>query len=152
MTETIETLDPEETLDPIGSESVQDPEPEPEPEPECTLIEAVVIGHLASALEFENVYAERPTDPPAKYYIVEKTAAGEENHICSATVVVQSISASSLLEAAQMSKDAEKAMKTITAKTDVGKCKLNSAYNFTDAETKEYRYQAVFNLYYVEGE
>ena len=27
-------------------------------------------------------------------------------------------------------------------------CKLNSDYNFTNTETREYRYQAVFNLYY----
>ena len=31
-------------------------------------------------------------------------------------------------------------------------CRLNSAYNFTDTEAKQYRYQAVFDLYYTEGE
>ena len=117
-----------------------------------TLIEATVISHLASVLGTDDVFAERPVNPPSCYYVIEKTAAGKKNHVSMATVAVQSISSDSLLEAAQMSKDAEMAMETITGVTDVSCCRLNSAYNFTDAETKEYRYQALFDLYYVEGE
>lgn len=116
------------------------------------LIEATVIGFLSSQLYTNDVYAERPIDLPAEYYIVEKTAAGEENHIQKATVAVQSISSVSLLNAATMSKAAEKAMKSITSIAGIGKCQLNSAYNFTNPETREYRYQAIFDLYYVEGE
>ena len=117
------------------------------------LIEAAVIGYLASALTSSVVYAERPNNPPAKYYIVEKTAAGEENHVKSATVAVQSISATSLLEAAEMSNGVEQAMKAIADTVhQIGRCRLNSAYNFTDPETREYRYQAVFDIYYTEGE
>lgn len=154
MTEMIETLDPEETLDPIGSETTQDPEPEsePEPEPACTLIEAIVISHLASVLNTDDVYAERPTDPPAKYYVIEKTAAGRKNFVSTATVAVQSISSGSLLEAAQMSKDAERAMENLITVANVSAVRLNSAYNFTDPETREYRYQAIFDLYYMEGD
>ena len=117
-----------------------------------TLIEATVISHLAFVLGTDDVFAERPVNPPSSYYVIEKTAAGKKNHVSMATVAVQSISSESLLEAAQMSKDAEMAMETITGVTDVSCCRLNSAYNFTDAETKEYRYQALFDIYYVEGE
>lgn len=116
------------------------------------LIEASVIGHLSRELGTAEVYAERPNTPPNAYYLIEKTAAGENNHIRMATIAVQSISRNSLLEAAQMSKAAEKAMKTLPENTDISGCRLNSAYNFTDAETREYRYQAVFDIYYVEGE
>ena len=117
-----------------------------------TLIEATVIGYLSSALQTNNVYAERPIDLPEEYYIIEKTAAGEENHIQKDTVAVQSISSVSLLNAATMSKAAEKAMKAIISIAGIGKCQLNSAYNFTNPETREYRYQAIFDLTYVEGE
>lgn len=116
------------------------------------LIEATVIGYLSGLLHTTNVYAERPVDLPVEYYIVEKTAAGEENHIQKATVAVQSISSVSMLNAAVMSKSVEKAMKSITSVAGIGKCKLNSAYNFTNSETREYRYQAIFDLTYVEGE
>lgn len=117
-----------------------------------TLIEATVISHLATELKTTDVYAERPVNPPDEYIIVEKTSSGETNHIQRATVAVQSISKTSLLNAAQTSKAVEKAMKKIIEVTDVSRCKLNSAYNFTDTGTREYRYQAVFDLYYMEGE
>ncbi len=117
-----------------------------------TLIEATVISHLAAELQTTEVYAERPASVPDEYYIIEKTSSGETDHIQRATIVVQSISGSSLLRAAEMSKAAEKAMRKLTGQADVSRCKLNSAYNYTDTETKEYRYQAVFDIYYMEEE
>ena len=117
------------------------------------LIEAQVISHLATALKDTNVFAERPDDPPAKYWIVELTGADEINHIQRATIAVQSISASSLVEAAEMCADVRKNLPLIVQTTDnLSSCRLNSAYNFTNPETREYRYQAVFDLYYTEGE
>lgn len=117
-----------------------------------TLIEATVISHLATELKTTDVYAERPANPPDEYYVIEKTSSGETNHVQRAMIAVRSISGSSLLRAAQMSKAAEKAMRTLINETGVSACRLNSAYNFTDTETKEYRYQAVFDIYYMEGE
>ena len=116
------------------------------------IIEAIVLRHLLTALATPDVYAERPKTPPAAYYLIEKTSADEENHIQRATIAVQSISSGSLLEAAQMSHDAEYAMRDLINVDNVGKCKLNSAYNFTDPETLEYRYQAIFDIYYTEGD
>ena len=118
----------------------------------CTLLEAIVVRHLSTKLNSTAVYAERPKTPPEKYWIIEKTAAEEENHVLKATIAVQSISANSLLEAAQMSHNAEQAMRKLIEVDDISSSKLNSAYNFTDPETKEYRYQAVFDIYYMEGE
>lgn len=117
-----------------------------------TMIEATVISHLSRDLHTEDVYAERPAEVPDEYYIVEKTSSGETNHIQAAMIAVQSISRSSLLRAAEMSRAAERAMRTLTEETDVSRCRLNSAYNYTDTETKEYRYQAVFDITYMEGE
>lgn len=145
------TTEPEsQTTEPGGTTEPENP-PE-EPGTPCTLIEEIVISHLASELETDNVFAERPADLPAKYYVIEKTSAGEKNHVSRATVAVQSISSDSMLEAARMSKDAEKAMKRLISVANVSAVRLNSAYNFTNPETKEYRYQAVFDIYYMEGE
>ena len=44
---------------------------DPEPDPPCTLIEAIVLNHLATNLSTIGVYAERPKTPPAKYYLIE---------------------------------------------------------------------------------
>lgn len=114
------------------------------------LIEAAVIRHLSAVLETENVYAERPADPPEAFHVIEKTSADERDHIQAATIAVQSISRTSLLAAAEMSKAVEKAMRSLTDEPDITRCKLNSAYNYTDTETKEYRYQAVFDITYME--
>jgi hypothetical protein len=43
-------------------------------------------------------------------------------------------------------------MQGLIERDEVTKVTLNSNYNFTDTTTKEYRYQAVFDLYYTEGE
>ena len=51
-----------------------------------------------------------------------------------------------------MSKAAEKALKKLIEVENVSRCILNSAYNFTDTRTREYRYQAVFEITYMEGE
>ena len=117
-----------------------------------TLIEATVISYLSGALNTEHVYAERPRELPDEYYVIERTSSDEINHIQTATIAVQSISRSSLLRAAQMNQNVLKVMQCIVQVEDVSCCRLNSAYNYTDTETKEYRYQAVFDLYYMEGE
>lgn len=116
------------------------------------LIEEAVISFLSEALETDHVYAERPADPPEEYYVVELTSSGERNHIQTAMIAVQSVSCLSLLRAAQMNREAVRAMRDITAETDISRCQLNSAYNYTDTETKQYRYQAVFDFVYMEGE
>lgn len=117
-----------------------------------TLIEAIIISHLSTELNTDDVYAERPADLPSKYYVVEKTSAGKKNYVSTATVAIQSISSASLLEAAEMSKNVEIAMEKLISVANVSAVRLNSAYNFTNSETKEYRYQAVFDIYYMEGE
>ena len=117
------------------------------------LIEAQVIAHLMSALQTNYVYAERPKDPPGEYYLIELTGADEINHIRRATMAVQSISGASLVRAAEMNEACLKAMPLIVQTTeDISCCRMNSAYNFTNPETREYRYQAVFDLYYMEGD
>ena len=116
------------------------------------MIEAIVIQYLMDALQTDHVYAERPMDPPDEYYIVELTSSSERNHIMDAMIVVQSISGTALLRAAEMNQDVRRAMRNLISMTDVSRCELNSAYNFTDTSTKQYRYQAVFDIVYMEEE
>lgn len=117
-----------------------------------TLIEATVITYLIQVLDTDRVYAETPAEPPEEYWLVELTSSGESNHIQSATIAVQAISNVSMLRAAEMSQAAVKAMREITLLQDVSKCQLNSKYNYTDTTMRQYRYQAVFDLVYMEGE
>ena len=114
------------------------------------MIETVIITYLETETGIP-AYAERPKNPYPEYLLIERTGAGEENQIRRATMAVQSY-ADSLVRAAEINELVEKAMKEITDLENISKCKLNSSYNYTDTESKKYRYQAVFNLVYTEGE
>ncbi len=114
------------------------------------MIEATVIGYL-DGLDGVHAYAERPEDPPAEYLLIEKTGGGYENHINHATMAVQCY-ADSLFRAAELCGMVEAAMRDIVTVPDVSSCRLNSSYNFTDTESRKYRYQAVFDMTYMEGD
>lgn len=109
------------------------------------MIEEVVRDYLAGRLD-TGVYLEVP-QKETDFVVVEKTGSSEENLISRATVAVQSYG-HSLFEAAQLNMRTIDAMKDIIELDDISSCDLISDYNFTDTETKRYRYQAVFDIVY----
>ena len=115
------------------------------------MIETIVVGYLDGRVEDVPAYADRPKNPPEEYLLIEKTGGNETNQIERATVAVQSY-ADSLYRAAAINRGVEKAMKGLTDMDEVSKCKLNSSYNYTDTESKKYRYQAVFDITFMEGD
>lgn len=113
------------------------------------MIEITVIDYLRSAgLSVQDVYAEKPLDPPNEYVLVEKTGSSRTDHIDRAMIAVQSISGTSLLRAAQINEEVKASMEEIIQLDEIFSCSLNSDYNYTNTRTKEYRYQAVFNIFY----
>lgn len=114
------------------------------------MIEVNIIDYLISKnIADGEVYAEVPENPPDRYVVIQKTASGMEDRIESAMIAVQSISRDSLLDAIVLNESVKQAMLCMAETEDgIYSCTLNSDYNYTDAETKEYRYQAVFNLYF----
>lgn len=108
------------------------------------MIETIVIGYLNRHLTVP-AYAERQEEPPTEYVLVEKTGGGRRNLIEKATVAIQSY-AESKFRAAELNKEVKAAMKEITALDNVSGCYLNSDYDYTDTETKSYRYQAVYDI------
>jgi hypothetical protein len=107
------------------------------------MIELIVLQFLENKLQLP-VYMEAPKQTE-DHVLIEKTGGHEENHICYATIAVQSV-AKSLLEAAELNEKVKEAMREIEELDDVSQCTLNADYNFTDTTTKQYRYQAVFDL------
>lgn len=117
------------------------------------MIELTVLEYLNEELPV-LAYMEVPEgtkdEPvPERFVVIEKTGSGCRNHVSTATFAIQSY-AGSLAEAAKLNEDVIKAMQVLPEKViNIGKCELNSDYNYTDASTKQYRYQAVFDLSYV---
>jgi len=108
------------------------------------MIEEIVLSYLSSALE-EPVYMEEPEKKPERYVVVEKTGSSCENYIKSATFAFKS-HAESLYEAAKLNERVKEAMDAIIASDAVCRSQLNGDYNFTNTQTKKYRYQAVYDL------
>ena len=110
------------------------------------MIEAVLISYLQGKTSAgNNVFAEVPKNPTSSYIIIEKTGSNTDNRITTATVAVQSY-AGSLLAAASLNEEVKEAMDGSPVEDDIASCRLNSDYNFTDPTSKQYRYQAVFQI------
>lgn len=107
------------------------------------MIEEIVLKYLIS--KGLQVYAEKQDGIKGDFVLVEKTGSREVNHIKRATLTIQSYS-DSMYNAAVLNEKVKETMKQIIELDKVSKCKLNSDYNYTKTNSKEYRYQAVFDL------
>mgnify|MGYP000948400267 CR=1 FL=1 len=107
------------------------------------MIEETVRNYLLRT--FSTVLLEQPAKKPASYIVLQKTGSGESNHIYSATIAIQSYG-DNLYDAATLNERVKSAMENITSLNEICKVSLNSDYNFTDTTTKQYRYQAVFDI------
>ena len=75
---------------------------------------------------------------------IERTG-GRGRFLSETTIAIQSYE-ESMYKAAKLNDDVVKAMYGLITVPEVTKVTLNSNYNFTDTRTKEYRYQAVFDI------
>lgn len=108
------------------------------------MIEKIILDYLDQELPVP-VYMERPENPPEQYALIEKTGSGKRNHICDATLAIQSY-APSMYEAAALNENIKATMESAVTLQEICRVSLNSDYNFTDTAMKQYRYQAVFDI------
>ena len=108
------------------------------------MIEETIKGFLNKNLSVP-AYLEKPSNPPKRYVLFERTGGGKENHIYRPTFAFQSY-AESLYQAAKLNDEVKKVVEGMIVLNNISKIKSNSDYNFTDTTTKEYRYQAVFDI------
>ena len=108
------------------------------------MIELTVLNYLTEELDVP-VYMETPEEIPESYVLIQKTGSGRDNRIDRATFALQSI-APSLYEAAVLNESVKAAMDTMDE--GIFGADLNSDYEYTNQQTKQYRYQAVYDIYY----
>ncbi|WP_425540031.1 hypothetical protein [Microaceticoccus formicicus] len=109
------------------------------------MIELTILNYLKIKLSPIPVYLEQPTEKPKQYVMFEKTSSSKENHLKASTFAFQSY-AESLYKAAELNEIVKDKVEEMIELDKISKIKLNSDYNFTDTETKRYRYQAVFDI------
>lgn len=112
------------------------------------IIEETIRNYLDSVLDVP-VFMEYPKEPPDRFVLVEKTGGGSINHLASALFALQSYG-QSLYEAAVLNSELKQVMANFPSLPQISRAALNSDYNFTDTSTKEYRYQAVYDINYYE--
>lgn len=104
----------------------------------------LLAGGLPAAMEMPESYA-----PPL--VVVEKVGSSPGDRIRRATLAIQSYGAT-LYDAAALNEAVCARMELIAAEPKICRVVLNSDYNYTDTETKRYRYQAVFDItHYLEA-
>lgn len=105
------------------------------------MIEKTILDYLGEHLSVP-VYMEEPINKPASYVLIERTGSSETNMIETTTIALQSYGAS-LYDAAVLNMAVKARIKQAVEIPSVSAVYINSDYNFTDTETKRYRYQCV---------
>lgn len=110
------------------------------------MIELIILNHLNDVLNVP-VSLEKPRSEVGTYVVFEKTSSDKTNHLPSATFAFQSY-AESLYNAAVLNERVKESVESLIELHEIRGLDLNSDYNFTDTTTKEYRYQAVYDIRY----
>ena len=105
------------------------------------MIEKTILDYLGEHLTVP-VYMEEPINKPASYVLIERTGSSESNLVETTTLALQSYGAS-LYDAAVLNMAVKARIKQAVELPSVSAVYINSDYNFTDTETKRYRYQCV---------
>ncbi len=110
------------------------------------MIELTIKNYLETCELGVPVLLEIPKNPAPACYVIEKTGSSTNNHITASTIAIKSY-APSMYEAATMNEAIKAAMLNgLITLDEIARVDLNSDYNFTDTQTKQYRYQAVFDI------
>ena len=89
-------------------------------------------------------YVEVPT-ALTDFVLLDQTGTSTTNHITTTTIAVQSYGAT-LWDAMQLNEKVKAAMRRFARLDNVARVELETDYNFTNTETKQYRWQAVFQI------
>src|SRR5699024_2958274 len=110
------------------------------------MIELIILNHLKSKLDVP-VSLEKPSAQTGSYVVFEKTSSSKNHHLTCATIAFQSY-AETLYQAVVLNEKVKNAVESLIELDEIRGISLNSDYNFTDTSTKEYRYQAVYDIRY----
>ena len=102
-----------------------------------------LLSYLNTNLSVE-AYAEAPEELTG-YVLLEQTGSSRRNHIITTTIAIQSYG-NSMLGAMTLNEEVKTVMGGFLQLDDIIKVELETDYNFTDTTTKQYRWQAVYNI------
>ena len=109
------------------------------------MLEEILYEFLNNGVDLDApVYTMIPKDQPAEYYVFELTGSSNKDHINKSTIVIRS-HAQSLKRAADLAYDIDNTMLHALKRLDyIAGVERNTVSNFTDQDTRTYRYQGVY--------
>lgn len=110
------------------------------------MIEKVILDYLAEALEVP-VRMEIPEDRPSRFVVLKRSGRGRESGLHAANLIAES-HAPTLAEAAELNEQVKTALDELDTLDEISSAELATDYSVTDTENKQYRYQAVYEIYH----
>lgn len=107
------------------------------------MIAKTLLDYLSGALDVP-VVMEAP-EQTTNYVLIDQTGSSRTNHIITTTIALQSYGPS-LYEAMLLNGEVEEAMVGFAELDEVTRVEHETDYNFTNTQTKQYRWQAVYSI------
>lgn len=103
-----------------------------------------LIDYLSGELTGTYVGMEAP-EATTGYVLLDQTASSRRDHIITTTVAIQSYGPT-LYDAYMLNEQVKDAMNGFLGEPGITKVSLETDYNFTNTATKQYRWQAVYQI------
>lgn len=111
------------------------------------MIDITILNYLEKELSVP-IFMEKPSeDKPKEYVILDRTGSSRTNHLPTVTIAFQSY-ADSKHQAALLNERLKRAIENLVKLPEIRGITLNGDYPFPDVSTKQYRYQAVYEIRY----
>lgn len=107
------------------------------------MIAKTLLDYLSASLDVP-VVMEAP-EQTTGYVLIDQTASSRTNHIITTTFAIQSYG-SSLYNAMVLNDTVASAMVGFAELDEITRVELETDYNYTDTTTKQYRWQAVYQI------
>lgn len=112
-------------------------------------VEEFYVDFLTEALDVP-VSGNVPEDPrPERFVTIEKTGSSTDNFVYRPVIAVQSW-AETRMDAARLNELVKQAMLGSIVSPRIFRCNLDTDYYFPELELKQPRYQAVFEITYLD--
>lgn len=111
------------------------------------MIETITRNYLDDNLSV-SVYMEAPT-VGTSFCVIERIGGSLVDSVNSCRIAIQSY-AKTMLSAAQLNEEVKMVMSEFCKLPMIGSAKLVTDHNHTDTNKKRYRYQAVYDVYFIE--
>ena len=110
------------------------------------MIEVLLKKYLEEQTKLK-IYLMLPINKPDKFISFEKIGGSYDNMLKSSTFAIQ-IWGESLYDVASLNEVVKSCLINFVENERISKVKIDSDYNFTDTETKKYRYQIVVDIWH----